>query len=79
MLSKSSRRDIKYIDAHFVTSPCPARIESLCGFELVWVKSRIEIQDVVLGPPGFGSGKLLVGLCGVKLASTKETSVIGSD
>ena len=73
-----SWRDVKYIDAHLVASPRPARIKSLCGFELVWIKGRIEIQDVVLGPPSFGSGKLLVGLCEVKLASTKETSMIGS-
>jgi hypothetical protein len=77
--AKVKLTDIKYIDAHLVASPRPARIKSLCGFELVWVKGSIEIQDVVLGPPSFCDSELLVGLCRVKLASTQETSVIGSD
>lgn len=59
---------------HLVPPPGPTRVEALRGFELVWVDRSVEIVHVVFTPPGFGGGELLVRLCDVQLASTKEAA-----
>lgn len=59
---------------HLVAVPRPTGIEALCRFELIWVKRCVDVEHVILAPPGFCGGELLVCLCGVKFTSTKEAT-----
>ena len=66
------------LDAHpspyLISPPGPTGIEALRGLELIWVEGGVEVGHVVLVPPGFGGGELLVGLWCVELASTEEAA-----